>query len=98
MTRFAILAALAVVTPIRRGLTLVEAHLGRAEYRLRAGTSALFIVLACVVACAPIQRRRAIAAIERECVHAIERAPTSVDVHAIAARCHDRIREVTDAE
>ena len=49
MTRHIILAALAVVTPLRRGLSYVEGRLARAEWRLRTGTGALFIALACTV-------------------------------------------------
>lgn len=46
MTRYLILAALAVITPVRRGLSRVEGRLARAEYRLRHGTGALFVALA----------------------------------------------------
>lgn len=51
MTRYLILAALALVTPARRGPSHIEGRLARAEYGLRHGTRALFLALA-LVACA----------------------------------------------
>lgn len=85
MTRHLILAALAVVTPLRRGLSYVEGRLARAEWRLRTGTGALFIALACLALSG---------------CHGAERATrTALDVtaHAVAATDTIVAREYADA-
>jgi len=87
MTRHLILAALAVVTPLRRGLSYVEGRLARAEWRLRTGTGALFIALACTV-------------LSVAGCHGAERATrTALDVtaHAVAATDTIVAREYADA-
>lgn len=55
MTRLAITVALAVITPVRRGLTWVEGRLVYARYRLR-DAGAMFIVLAVVIGCGGVER------------------------------------------
>lgn len=93
------LLGLAILAPLRRGVVRAEHRLIRAEYRIRAKTSALFICLAIVLTgCAYRERRQTIARIEAGCVAEFGRATTDDQIDAIEARCHERVREVTDAE
>ena len=105
MTRYAIIAALAIVTPIRRGLSYVEGHLAHAEYRIRHTTGALFIIAALAVdltpgvlmlpGCATRQAGRTLAEQRHDCDHAYDRATTDAEIDAIHARCdalHEGVR------
>ncbi len=58
MKRLLILATLAVLTPVRRGLTLVEGRLVHAEYGLRHRTGALFLAFSVIAlsACGGAER------------------------------------------
>ncbi len=56
MTRLAILAALAVLSPIRRGLTYVEGRLAHAEYRMRHAGAWFVCVAVLAVGCGGVER------------------------------------------
>lgn len=93
MTRFVIVAALAVVTPLRRGLSQLEGRLARAEYRIRAGTGALFITLAVLSGCHPSEGfYRSLNAAIAHCDAALETAshvsPEEVD-RVLQTECHE---------
>lgn len=94
--RAAIAAALALITPVRRGLTAIEGRLQYAEYHLRTtrGLTPLFVVLVLAVGCAPLQARRAIRRIESRCSAAYEAATTRDEVIAVHARCEAAIEGV----
>lgn len=70
---------------------------GRRECRLLAGVLVGF-ALVLINGCAYRERRQTIGRIETECVAALRRAETDDQIDAIEARCHERVREVTDAE
>jgi len=76
--RFVILAALAVLSPVRRGLMRAEGALVHAEYRLRHSTGALFIALALVAltGCAHRAHLRAVEHQREQCIRAAESTPT----------------------
>ena len=94
LTRGLCLVGLAILAPVRRGITAVEGRLARTEYRLRARTGALFVVLAVATACAPWQARRAIARIDARCERAYSVATTEAEVQSIHARCDAAYEEV----
>jgi len=105
VTRVAIIAALAILTPIRRGLSYVEGHLAHAEYRIRHTTRALFVVALLAVdltpgvlvlpGCATRQVHRTLAEQRGDCDRDYERATTDAEIDAIHARCdalHEGVR------
>ena len=95
MKRFAIIAALAIITPVRRGVMRAEGALVSAERRLRWQTGALFIALSfSLVACAPWQTRRELRRIETRYERAYAAATTREEVVEIHARCEAAIEGV----